>query len=236
MRQVTRKGLATVMATGGVFAAAAGVAHADSSAGGSAAGSPGVASGNNVQVPVHIPVNVCGNTVDVIGLLNPAFGNRCANVSKSSGAGAGARAGAKGSPGVLSGNNVQVPVDIPVNACGNSIDVVGAVNPAMGNECGNVSQSSTAPSTLPAPVHHRPAQPHQPAQPHRPTSSAPSQSSDRTLPQRSEVEQGHHHYPTLLAQTGGTAALGVMLPAGAVLVIAGIAIYRRSTRPGSHRS
>jgi hypothetical protein len=30
-------------------------------------------------VPVHVPVNVCGNTVSVIGLLNPAFGNTCIN-------------------------------------------------------------------------------------------------------------------------------------------------------------
>lgn len=42
-------------------------------------GSPGVLSGNVVQVPIHIPVNVCGNTVNVIGLLNPAFGNACIN-------------------------------------------------------------------------------------------------------------------------------------------------------------
>ncbi len=41
--------------------------------------SPGVASGNVVQVPVHVPVNVCGNTVNVIGLLNPTFGNSCVN-------------------------------------------------------------------------------------------------------------------------------------------------------------
>ncbi|MGW7413375.1 chaplin [Streptomyces sp. NPDC054863] len=28
-----------------------------------------------VQVPVHVPVNATGNTVNVIGALNPAFGN-----------------------------------------------------------------------------------------------------------------------------------------------------------------
>ncbi len=42
-------------------------------------GSPGVLSGNVIQVPVDVPVNACGNTVDVIGLLNPAFGNGCVN-------------------------------------------------------------------------------------------------------------------------------------------------------------
>lgn len=64
----------TLMAMG-----AAAPAFADSGAEGGAALSPGVLSGNSVQVPVHIPINACGNTVDVIGLLNPAFGNNCAN-------------------------------------------------------------------------------------------------------------------------------------------------------------
>ncbi|MFC8075857.1 chaplin [Streptomyces sp. NPDC057307] len=58
---------------------ASGAAIADSGAQGAAVGSPGVISGNAVQVPVHVPVNVCGNTIDVIGLLNPAFGNTCVN-------------------------------------------------------------------------------------------------------------------------------------------------------------
>ncbi|MFH8882727.1 chaplin [Streptomyces californicus] len=55
-------------------------AMADSGAGAVAAHSPGVLSGNIVQAPIHIPVNICGNTVNVIGVLNPAFGNTCANV------------------------------------------------------------------------------------------------------------------------------------------------------------
>lgn len=54
-------------------------AFADAGAQGAAIGSPGVLSGNVVQVPVHVPVNVCGNSVNVIALLNPAFGNECAN-------------------------------------------------------------------------------------------------------------------------------------------------------------
>ena len=54
-------------------------AFADSGAQGGAAESPGVLSGNVVQVPVDVPLNVCGDTVDVIGLLNPALGNGCTN-------------------------------------------------------------------------------------------------------------------------------------------------------------
>ena len=54
-------------------------AFADAEAEGAAAISPGVLSGNVVQVPVHVPVNVCGNSINVIALLNPAFGNECVN-------------------------------------------------------------------------------------------------------------------------------------------------------------
>ncbi|MCS0604971.1 chaplin [Streptomyces sp. LP11] len=75
------KAAAVALGTGAVVISGAGLALADSGAQAAAVGSPGVLSGNIVQVPIHIPVNLCGNTVDVIGLLNPAFGNTCANVS-----------------------------------------------------------------------------------------------------------------------------------------------------------
>ncbi|WP_405009564.1 chaplin [Kitasatospora sp. NBC_01539] len=64
----------------GAVLLAAGAASASAGASGLAAGSPGVLSGNLVQVPVHVPVNACGNTVGVVGLLSPAFGNACANL------------------------------------------------------------------------------------------------------------------------------------------------------------
>jgi hypothetical protein len=75
----SKRSILVAVAAVGLLAAGTGVASASSSAAGAAVGSPGVLSGNFAQVPVHIPVNVCGNTVDVIGLLNPAFGNHCAN-------------------------------------------------------------------------------------------------------------------------------------------------------------
>ncbi|MFE9134029.1 chaplin [Streptomyces sp. NPDC007355] len=58
---------------------AASPAFADADAYGAAVGSPGVLSGNVVQVPIHVPINVCGNSLNIIGLLNPTAGNVCVN-------------------------------------------------------------------------------------------------------------------------------------------------------------
>jgi hypothetical protein len=71
-----KKAAAVTMVAGGLIAAGAGMASAtDAHAHGKAVGSPGVISGNLVQAPVHIPVNAVGNSVNVVGVLNPAFGN-----------------------------------------------------------------------------------------------------------------------------------------------------------------
>ncbi|MFD3946099.1 chaplin [Streptomyces sp. NPDC058579] len=76
-----KKAAALTLVAGGIVAAGAGVASAHGAdAHGKALESPGVGSGNLVQVPVHIPVNATGNTVNVIGLLNPAFGNGSVNL------------------------------------------------------------------------------------------------------------------------------------------------------------
>ncbi|MFE6742238.1 chaplin [Streptomyces tubercidicus] len=67
-------------AAGVAVVGGAGVASAyGAGAAGVAQNSPGVLSGNLVQVPVDVPVNVCGNTVNIVALLNPAFGNTCLN-------------------------------------------------------------------------------------------------------------------------------------------------------------
>ncbi|MEV0224081.1 chaplin [Streptomyces sp. NPDC050704] len=57
----------------------AGAAVADSDPVGVAVDSPGVLSGNVIQIPVHVPINVCGNSINIVGLLNPAAGNECRN-------------------------------------------------------------------------------------------------------------------------------------------------------------
>ncbi|QFQ97475.1 chaplin [Streptomyces phaeolivaceus] len=78
------KAAVVTLGTSAVVLGGAGLAAADAGAEGKAVGSPGVLSGNVVQVPVNVPVNVCGNTINVVGLLNPAFGNVCVNKSHDS--------------------------------------------------------------------------------------------------------------------------------------------------------
>ncbi|WP_442480782.1 chaplin [Streptomyces kutzneri] len=40
-----------------------------------------------------------------------------------------------GSPGVLSGNLLQAPLDVPVNACGLTVNAIAPPNPSFGNTC-----------------------------------------------------------------------------------------------------
>ncbi|MEU5426313.1 chaplin [Streptomyces olivoreticuli] len=74
-----KKVAAAAAATGGLVLAGAGLAAADSGAQGAAVNSPGVVSGNVIQAPIEVPLNVCGNSINVVGLLNPTFGNKCVN-------------------------------------------------------------------------------------------------------------------------------------------------------------
>ncbi|WP_329457410.1 chaplin [Streptomyces sp. NBC_01497] len=353
MRDLISKGLLTAAAATSVLSL--GGAHAFASdAQGAATGSPGVLSGNNVQVPVEIPVNVCGNTVDVVGLGNPAFGNTCANVNAQhthrqyeqarddsmaqahgnqdggaragvpdagraagaplpapahkpmplpdrmpahavpspaapmgtpvpqgpaaqhpdgqqdqgsqhgqhawsapqapapqhrpagstagdqyapAGTGAQASGVAHNSPGVLSGNLAQLPIDIPVNACGNTIDIVGLLNPAFGNHC----ESGTVPAP-PQPHHHHhhhcaepPApQPHHHAPPvpatHHRTPHVPVRHTSYVppAPQAPPVAQ--------LAHTGADAHLFAAAAMSGGLLLGGTILYRRSTATARARA
>lgn len=75
------RALAVTGAIAATLALGTTAAYADNGAdaNGSAANSPGVLSGNVVQVPINIPINVCGNTINILALLNPAVGNSCTN-------------------------------------------------------------------------------------------------------------------------------------------------------------
>lgn len=224
MRHSRRNGLiAAMVAGGGLAVAGVGLAHADADAGGTAERSPGLLSGNLVQLPVQVPVNVCGNTVNVAGVLNPAAGNRCTNAApdgghpdpgpahpakpgSGQGGGAVAQGGAKGSPGLLSGNGVQLPVDLPLNVSGNSVDVVGVGNASHGNTSVNGETPTGA----------------KPPQPVPPVTELPA-TPPPTAPDAPSLPTGD---TSALAHTGSD-GLGYLLPGGGALLLGGVLLYRR---------
>ncbi|MCQ4079701.1 chaplin [Streptomyces sp. RB6PN25] len=59
--------------------ATTGTATANAGTEGASVGSPGVASGNLLQEPTYLQINLRGNTLDETGVLNPAAGNACVN-------------------------------------------------------------------------------------------------------------------------------------------------------------
>ncbi|MFB0628899.1 chaplin [Streptomyces sp. AB3(2024)] len=232
MRHSRRNGLIAAMVAGGGLAVAGvgALAHADADAGGRAERSPGLLSGNLVQLPVHVPVNVCGNTVSVVGMLNSASGNRCANGSageanprprpagpasstqgaatSASGNAGGAVADGRGkdSPGLLSGNGLQLPVDLPLNISGNSVSVVGVGNASQGNTSVNGQQPPTGGKPAQPPAAVRPVTP--PAPPAAPAPAVPPR------------------HTSALAHTGSE-GLGYLLPGSGVLLLGGVVLYRR---------
>ena len=220
MKRVTRNGLIAAAAASGAMAVAL-PAHADSAANGTAAGAPGLISGNTIQLPVHVPVNVCGNTVDALGLLNPAAGNACVNrgavrggsgqtsQTSVSGGGASTAGSAQGSPCGLAGDVVQLPVHLPVNVTGNTVGVVGVGNAAAGN-----TSSNTSSTARPAPRPVAPPKAQAPTRPARPRPITRQQAG-------------------LLAHTGTDATLSA-LAGSAALLAGGTALYRRF-RPGANR-
>ncbi|WP_306187602.1 MULTISPECIES: chaplin [unclassified Streptomyces] len=211
MKRVTRNGVIAVAASGAmamtVPVSAAFAADGGATADGAAVGSPGLISGNTIQLPVHIPVNVCGNTVSVVGLLNPAVGNRCANASAGrdrtpSGGGAEAQAGGKDSPGVISGNSIQLPVHVPANVSGNTVNVAGVGNPSAGNTSMNGDRpDNPAPQPVTPPARSTPPKPLP-----QPVTTPPTQAS--------------------LAHTGTDQTLPAVA-ASAALLLGGAVLYRR---------
>ncbi|WUH78634.1 chaplin [Streptomyces sp. NBC_00435] len=106
----------------------------------------------------------------------PGAGNGAGNgpgtgAGHGSGNGGGAVADGRGkdSPGLLSGNGLQLPVDVPLNISGNSVSVVGVGNSSAGNTSVN---GSTPVVEVPAqpPVTPRPVTP--PAPPEGPSALA----------------------------------------------------------------
>ncbi|GHE74583.1 hypothetical protein GCM10018785_48530 [Streptomyces longispororuber] len=73
------KKAALAVAVAGLAVGASATAALAADADGRATNSPGIASGNILQVPADVPVNVTGLSANVVGAHNPAVAERTVN-------------------------------------------------------------------------------------------------------------------------------------------------------------
>ncbi|MFE6161905.1 chaplin family protein [Streptomyces sp. NPDC056486] len=145
------------------------------------------------------------------------------------------------SPGILAGNDAQAPADVPVNACGNTVDVIGLLNPVMGNNCANGTHAPTPPQHETPPSHETPPtppraaeppsdravpQPRQPGHPGHP-GQPPRHVASSTARQMPSADLAAPHASARLAETGSDQDLLAATAASAALLLGGGILYRR---------
>ncbi|GAA0974007.1 hypothetical protein GCM10009555_029680 [Acrocarpospora macrocephala] len=115
MRTWAKGSAPAALLAAGVMALGSGTAMADTS------GTNSVGGGNQVNLPISLPIDISGNAVGVAG-----------DATAGSKGGASVENTTKGIPGktsgngsVLGGNQVNAPISAPVNACGNAVSLFG---------------------------------------------------------------------------------------------------------------
>lgn len=93
--------------------------------------SGGIIAGNAVDAAVSVPVNLCGNQVAALSGESSVGRSRC----RISGGDAIATGSTSHSGGILAGNAVDAAVSVPVNACGNQLDLLAFADRADGSRC-----------------------------------------------------------------------------------------------------
>jgi hypothetical protein len=119
MTSWTQRTAKTILLTAGIAAVATALpAVAFASTGPTTSGDGSVGSGNQVAIPITIPIDVCGNAAAVLGVA-AAGCNGGASVDDAASGGSAMHTSGDGS--VLSGNQVTAPVTAPIVACGNAV-------------------------------------------------------------------------------------------------------------------
>ncbi|MFE5025549.1 chaplin [Streptomyces sp. NPDC056656] len=252
MRQALNLGMVAAAAATSILSLPGSSAFAASGADGQAAGSPGILSGNTVQAPLDVPVNACGNTVDVVAALNPTFGNSCANHEGSQqasprgsgsdraagGAAHGTEDGGYGGGDEMSGGGAHAASDAhgsPGILSGNSVQAPvhtpvnvcgnsGNVVGAANPATGNHCSSGVA---TPEEISEVPPPPVRTVEPPAPVQPPATQ---RLTPPGVKAPVPHAHVTgghTQLAETGTDQDLLAAAAASAGLLIGGGILYRR---------
>jgi ChpA-C len=124
----------------GLALALTGQGAAQASTVGTTTGNGSVGSGNQLVLPISVPIDLCGNVIAALGLGRAQCTGGAAvasgapsSTASSTGTGKVEQAapqntgstGTSGTGGVLSGNQISVPITIPVTVCGNAAALLG---------------------------------------------------------------------------------------------------------------
>src|SRR5437762_9265252 len=124
-------GSGTAASTGGAAPAMVSPHAAGSS---STSGHFGVLNGNQIQVPIVAPVDISGNALGLLGGASASSSGGAAANTVSPNLGGSETTG--DSFGIGNGNQIIVPVVVPIDVCGNGLGVLGTATAACGGGTG----------------------------------------------------------------------------------------------------
>jgi hypothetical protein len=116
MNGIIKRGLLTVLVTGGFLAIGAGVAHADDTTD----GSNGTASGSQAVLGINLPITIGGNGISIIG---DSSSSGSSNTGGTGGSTPSASTG--GTNSLLGGTQGIVDANVPITIGGNAVSVLG---------------------------------------------------------------------------------------------------------------
>jgi hypothetical protein len=98
----------------------------------------GILNGTQIYAPIDIPINVCGNSLALLGEANAS----AACVNKGFGESGRGSQTSEDNNGIANGTQLYAPINLPVNLSGNAIGVLGEANAAAAssNESGTAGR------------------------------------------------------------------------------------------------
>ncbi|WP_242891697.1 chaplin [Actinomadura litoris] len=122
--------------------------------------------GNQIYAPISAPINVCGNAVAVLGVAKAWCKGGAHVTNKRSG---GPDMKTSGMFSIGGGNQVYLPVSVPINICGNAIAVLGVAQAYCegGATVNNGGKEERPPKVWPK-------EPHKPYKPRKPRKHRPA--------------------------------------------------------------
>ncbi|RCV53666.1 chaplin family protein [Marinitenerispora sediminis] len=87
----------------------------------STSGNGSIAGGNQINVPVNVALDLCGNSVGIAGLA----GADCSKVVEEIAESEENQQSTSGNGSIAGGNQINIPVNVALDVCGNAISVLG---------------------------------------------------------------------------------------------------------------